>query len=131
MGTIVPPGGSQKTKPLQDPDIRERLEEFGGASEVVFIRQLVQAFLHEVPLKLDGIDQAIAHGDSQLLQEEAHALKGSSMNIGAQRLGELAKELETLGRTKGKIGPEASTRELREEFDSVQQQLLSYVRSFE
>jgi len=131
MGTIVPPGGSQKTKPLQDPDIRERLEEFGGASEVVFIRQLVQAFLHEVPLKLDGIDQAIAHGDSQMLQEEAHALKGSSMNIGAKRLGELAKELETLGRTKGKIGPEASTRELREEFDSVQQQLLSYVRSFE
>jgi CheY-like chemotaxis protein len=118
-----------QTTPLEDSDLRARLQEFGGATEAVFLRELVQAFLHEVPNQLELIDRALAQVDIKSLREEAHALKGSSINIGASRMANLAKALEDHGKQGLPIGPDLTTSALRAEFEHVQQQLLSYVRS--
>jgi HPt (histidine-containing phosphotransfer) domain-containing protein len=44
------------------------------------------------------IEQAIVSGDSEVLGKAAHALKSSSANVGADKLSDLYRQLEKLGR---------------------------------
>jgi len=74
----------------------------GGA----FLRELIEIFLQDTPLRLTEIDQALAKLDGPSLIRAAHTIKGSSGNFGATRLARLALEIEMLGKA-GKL-PEAA-----------------------
>jgi PAS domain S-box-containing protein len=129
-GVVTPlrsaPSG-RSVESIEDSDLRARLEELGADGESAFMRELVQAFLNEVPAKLDGIANALRMKNSKELEEEAHALKGSSMNMGASRLASLARALEDLGRQRKPIADDLSTAPLRKEFGHVREQLLLFV----
>ena len=56
-------------------------------------------YLTNTPQFLDALQQAAEQGDPELLKRTAHALKSSSANVGAYRLADRCKELETFAHT--------------------------------
>ena len=107
--------------PVLDQSVLSELQETTG-DDPDFVRDLVETYLADVPVQLEGIDGAIAANDADALVRPAHTLKSSSMTLGAMRLGEISRTLEMTGRS-GTL--DASAREnaalAHAEWTSVQQ----------
>lgn len=52
-------------------------------------------WVEDVPNMLEAVREAFASGDPDKLRRAAHALKGASSNVGATRVAESARMLET------------------------------------
>lgn len=63
-----------------------------------FIGELVDAFLEDAPNMLDAMRTALEANDVESFRRNAHSLKSNAHTFGAIELGELAKELEAMGR---------------------------------
>jgi len=61
--------------------------------------ELVHTFLDDTENGLHAIESAINNIDAKVLREESHGLKGSSSNLGADKLSEISYELEKAGCT--------------------------------
>ncbi len=61
------------------------------------LRDLIELFLDQTPPQLAAVREASERGDAGGLREAAHALRGSSVTIGAGPMTELCRELEALG----------------------------------
>ncbi len=72
---------------------REISDESGDA-----VREIILSYLEDAPLRVLRIQQAIAQQNASELNEEAHALKSSSGNLGAFKLQDLCHTLEAMGR---------------------------------
>ena len=57
--------------------------------------------------------------DYSALTIAAHTLKGSSLNLGAKRLGSLSLEFEEIGRSHSLISSEMNTQEIEKEYEAV------------
>ena len=58
--------------------------------------RLIQQFLQEARERLEVLHGAVSRGDAAAINAQAHALKGSSMTIGARRLAGIASRMEDL-----------------------------------
>ncbi|ABK99057.1 Hpt protein [Pelobacter propionicus DSM 2379] len=63
-------------------------------------KQLMSLYLSSSPELMQGIRNSVATLDGQALMHAAHALKSSSMSLGATTLSEQCSSLEQLGRAK-------------------------------
>lgn len=59
---------------------------------------IIDAYLDELPGRVEDLVKAISNDDAQQLWSDAHKLKGSSRNLGANILGKLCMELEQVGK---------------------------------
>ena len=84
--------------PVLDQSVLSELQETTG-DDPEFLRDLIETYLADVPVQLEGIDGAIAANDADALVRPAHTLKSSSMTLGAMRLGEISRTLEITGRS--------------------------------
>ncbi len=60
-------------------------------------RELVETFLEDTPELLRKMHEGIEGGDSRLVYRSAHSLKSNCAMFGAQRMSEMARDLEALG----------------------------------
>jgi two-component system sensor histidine kinase/response regulator len=63
----------------------------------VFAR-VVRAFLTEAPATLADLRTAARKGDAAGMARSAHALRSASLNVGAESMATLCKEVESLGK---------------------------------
>jgi HPt (histidine-containing phosphotransfer) domain-containing protein len=82
------------TLPLVDGDV---IDDLRVVMEDDF-PDLVQTWLHDMPVQVGAVHAAGVSGDAQALFRGAHRLKSASGSIGALRLSELARRLELQGR---------------------------------
>ena len=61
-------------------------------------RRIITIYLDSTPMLMEAIKTAISAADGTLIFKSAHALKSSSMNVGALGLGSLCAELELTGK---------------------------------
>jgi HPt (histidine-containing phosphotransfer) domain-containing protein len=80
---------------------------------------LAEEFVAGAGRQLESLHAAIAEGDPQVVERAAHNLKGSSSNLGAARLSEIAAHLESLGRARALGSAGDAFAELTTEFDRV------------
>jgi len=73
----------------------EELKRISGAD---FINELVDTFLDDAPKLIAELRSALVGRDADSFRRAAHSLKSNSATFGAQRLAELSRELELLGR---------------------------------
>ena len=73
------------------------LRELAGPETPEFMDELLATYLRDVPARMEAIRKAAGSRDAKALRQAAHALKGSSGNVGAQRLRKLCLLLEQLG----------------------------------
>lgn len=58
------------------------------------VNELIRVFLRETPTRLTVMWQSLAESDVRTLQREAHALRGSCLNMGAMMMSSLSAKLE-------------------------------------
>ena len=73
----------------------EELKQLSGAD---FINELIDAFLEDAPHMMQNMQTAAEGDDVETFRRNAHSLKSNAYTFGATELGELAKELERMGR---------------------------------
>ena len=93
--------------------------EMGGS----FYSHLLETFAQDAVVHLAVLRAAIAEGDTGRLGQEAHALKGASLAVGARAMAGLCKELESLGVTHSLEGARAALVRLECEFARVKNEI--------
>ena len=84
------------SNPTIDTTVFTELQEAAGAD---FVQELVNTFLEEAPQMLKELRDAQATGLADVFRRAAHSLKSNSNTFGANRLGEMARDLELGGLT--------------------------------
>jgi HPt (histidine-containing phosphotransfer) domain-containing protein len=105
--------------PFFDPQALENLRAINPDDGGEFLRELVDIFLADTPLRLAEIEQALAAGNAGDLTRAAHSIKGSSSNFGASRLTDLARDLETCSKAGNFDDARASLPALQAEFNRL------------
>jgi two-component system, sensor histidine kinase and response regulator len=96
--TTAQPEKSDNGAAIVDPAVLADLRQLDETGEL--LATLIRHFLNETPQRLATMQTALSQADAAALAEAAHALKGASGNLGANRMQQLCGELETLGRAK-------------------------------
>ena len=86
--------GAQATDPSSaiDPERLRLFEEMGGPD---FTRGLIATFATAARARIEQLEALVEGTDLNAIQSEAHALRGSALNLGAMRLASCAQRLET------------------------------------
>ena len=74
----------------------ESLERVDGDEEI--LKEIIQIFVEDAPRQLHGLIKALEEGDADLAQRQAHSLKGSALNVGAELVTKVADAIEKLTR---------------------------------
>ncbi|BBP44330.1 Hpt domain-containing protein [Thiosulfativibrio zosterae] len=94
------------------------------------LKEILQSFIDIAPDAMKNIKAAIATDNAANLRLHAHTLKGSSANIGATRLPNLALALENAGKAGQTKGLEAELAAVEKENQEVLNFLLNYIKQF-
>ena len=85
--------GTEPTAVL-DPRRIDQLRETLGRDGGTLLRKVVEAFLADTSARLTALRQALDRNDAAAVQQLAHALRGSCLNVGALHMSEVASALE-------------------------------------
>jgi DNA-binding response OmpR family regulator/HPt (histidine-containing phosphotransfer) domain-containing protein len=100
--TRTPPSDAAEPAPVpRDPIAFDAIAGLGvldDAAGVDALRQVVDAHAKTAPRRVAAMQRALAEHDAAALAREAHALRGSSAIVGAQRVASLCAQLEEGGR---------------------------------
>ena len=130
-GENLPEAGSsaeQVPAPLPSPDVQRallrRLDELGLLEDPVFTAEVLGSYLRDGLQTIDDLEAAIVAEDAAACELLAHRMKGASLNLGAERLGNTALAIEMLA-SDGDL-PKALPliEQLRKEFENVRACLL-------
>jgi len=89
-----------KFPPLEKKQVKEEILDWAGFLDRVMededlAKNIFNDFLNESPKRIDNIQKGIDYDDIQLTKREAHTLKGSSANVGAVILQDIAYQIES------------------------------------
>ena len=84
-----------------DPEAIENLRALSPDDGDVFLKDIVGIFIEDTPARIAELRQALADGDAVGFTRAAHSIKGSSSNLGAIALRDIAAELEHKSRLGG------------------------------
>ncbi len=107
-----------------DVRVLESFRQLQMPDEANIIHQLIDLYLADAPNRLAMLRQAIAQQDAARLAQAAHALKGSSANIGAQRVARVCMELEKAGKAGNLSGVADRFAQLEQELGHARAALL-------
>ncbi|HEX6710471.1 MAG TPA: PAS domain S-box protein [Rubrobacter sp.] len=125
--SIASAEGSSPHKEMEeslDHTVIANLRELGDSE---LLSELTGMFIEEVPERLGALHEAMENGDVQTVRRIAHALKGSSGNMGARQMSRLCQELEHAGEANDLSATPRLMEAIEEEFDNVRTQLAALV----
>jgi CheY-like chemotaxis protein len=99
---IRPPAGRDGSEPgielaaVLDPRRIDQLRATLGRGGGALLRKVVEAFLADTTARLTALRQALDRNDAAAVQQLAHAVRGSCLNVGALHMTEVATALERL-----------------------------------
>lgn len=80
---------------------------------------LLDTYINDAQLRIDAIKAALENGVADDLRREAHSLKGSSGNLGAQQMASLSKIVEDKGRAEEFDGVADIVVQIEQEYQEV------------
>lgn len=112
--------GEQDSRPAPaiDQSALDGLKALQGG-EPGLLRELIGMFLEDAGPRMDKIRLAIHEHNSAVLEQEAHALKGSCGNFGAKPMSQLCEALQGMGRSGELQRADPVLLELEAEFERV------------
>jgi CheY-like chemotaxis protein/HPt (histidine-containing phosphotransfer) domain-containing protein len=112
-----------ETEPILNLRVLENFRQLQISGEPDLLHQLIDLYLADVPERLNVLRQALAQGDAARLAQTAHSLKGSSANIGAQRVARVCLELERCGKANDLSAAAEHLATLEQELERARQAL--------
>lgn len=94
------------------------------------LKEILQSFINLAPDMLYKIESSLHNQDASALQLHAHTLKGSSANVGAIILPNIALTLEQHGKSGNTQGLEKNFKALELENKKVIESLKNYIYNF-
>src|ERR1044071_1125335 len=110
-----------------DPQSVENLRALNPGDNDEFLREIAGIFLEDTPLRIAELDQSLAANDTPKFTRAAHSIKGSSANLGAMALRNVAEKLEHQSRTSGLGGVTALVTEVKNEFERAKAELAKLI----
>ena len=107
-----------------DPNMLDSLRDLSGDDEDL-LSELIDLFLGEAPAQLAVLREALERDDATSIKRGAHALKGSSANMGARRMAGILDQLQQAGSSKDLGRAPALFSSLEGEFCRVREALLA------
>ncbi|RJG07768.1 EAL domain-containing protein [Noviherbaspirillum cavernae] len=107
-----------------DQETFDKLREILGPA----LQQSIAPFLEDTSTYLNQLEQAVRDGDAEIARATAHAIKGSSGNLGATMLAQIAKEAEELAIERRAPEIQPLLQRLRHAYDAVAAALHSQIR---
>ncbi len=89
---------------ILNPETIAALREMDEPGSSEFLREVISAYQGDTRLRMEAVKVCHASGDFPGLAKAAHSIKGSSLNIGAERMAALMQALERdakMGRSPG------------------------------
>jgi len=120
------PEGSVKTI---DIEFLDKIREYCGDEDDI-VPKLVELYLEDTPPRIVSLREAVGRTDVDEIKSIAHAMKGSSANIGALRMSALCAELESQDSSKDESAMDELATEIEREFARAREALLSLVNSY-
>jgi HPt (histidine-containing phosphotransfer) domain-containing protein len=74
--------------------IPEALQQLVDCGDTDLVEELIAIFQSDTASRLQVLDQAVATGDCVTVRAEAHTIKGSSVQVGANRVAEACRQME-------------------------------------
>jgi HPt (histidine-containing phosphotransfer) domain-containing protein len=87
--------------PIIDAQAIENLQSINPDDGGEFVREIAGIFLEDTPLCIQSLDKCLVSGDVATFTRSAHSIKGSSANMGANRLRHAAERLELHAKVSG------------------------------
>lgn len=84
----------------------EAWEMMKSMTEPAFLATLIDVFLADSPELIQQMHSGLAAGDIELVRRAAHSLKSNSASFGADRLANVARELEMIAKGGTLVGAE-------------------------
>lgn len=81
--------------------------------------ELINMYVSDSQARIDALKSTVAANDCESVRREAHSLKGSSGNIGAGIMAELAKQVEQKGRDEDLNGVDDLLSQIETEYQSI------------
>lgn len=105
-----------------------KLEEMKEIMGDVFL-QLVPAYLEQSDGLIGDMPKLLKNGTIDVLERNAHSMKSSSLNVGAETLSEIARTLEDMSRNNEKASSlEEKIIDITEEYAQVKTVLQDYIQ---
>ena len=117
-----PPVDSADASPISETILEQILELDRLNGGGVFVR-FANTFLEAVPITLETLQTAVSQDDPAGIARAAHALKGASLNVGAEAMASVSRELEELGRSGRSEGAASLVARLEELYVAVKDAL--------
>lgn len=108
-------------------DSLEALKSLQAEGDDGFLKEMVDLFLTDTPLRLNDMESALQEGQQQDFVRAVHSIKGASANFGADDLHALCAEIEQMGRTGQLDEAGARIEQVHSEFERVRMALLAEV----
>ncbi len=116
-------------RPVLNEDRLESLKEFSDDDDGSFIVSLFETFIVNTEPRLERIRTAVENNDHETMAREAHGIKGSSSNLGADRVAMVSRELERLGKAGEMKGCNELLKRLEIEFRKVREEFQNRFQS--
>ena len=88
------------------------------------LRVVVKGFLEDIPRRIAALKGYLETGDVSGAEHQAHTIKGSSANVGGERLREVAFEMEKAARAKDLSAAGKLMTEMEAQFDMLNQVMI-------
>ncbi len=98
------------------------LKEMDEPGESTFFDEIVDAYLEDSKARLVVVKATYAAANPTDFAKAAHAIKGSSLNMGAEKLAALMKNFEMMGKS-GKLPETFEIENAEKEFEAVHKAL--------
>jgi HPt (histidine-containing phosphotransfer) domain-containing protein len=114
---------AQTTPSALNADVISRLRELQAATDPSLMTQIFASFISDGAERIRILKNSLAEHDSDRLRKTAHALKGASSTIGAQRMADIALQLEMLATTTPMTEASTLAAQIETEFECVKAEL--------
>ncbi|CAN5613058.1 hypothetical protein BH24ACT22_BH24ACT22_20720 [soil metagenome] len=108
-----------------DPTVLASLEDLEEDGEQSLVAELAGMFLEDADSRRETIRKAVSDGDANAVRQAAHALKGSSGNIGVRRVHEVCARLEEAAESEELDQAQELLERLDEEFERARPELVA------
>ena len=109
--------------PVLDSAVVSGLRQLTPPGEPDVLAEVLNLFLVEVPPRMDRLRNAWAAGNIEEVRRAAHSLKGSAGTIGARRLYEVCRQLDTRAKSDDLAGLATLVDALGVEFGKVEAEI--------
>jgi HPt (histidine-containing phosphotransfer) domain-containing protein len=108
----------------REDEIRGRLADITGptpgAAETALLGRLIRSYLTKTPGAVDRLGELLRGGSPEEVRDQAHAMKGSAANLGADTLAAVLAEVEHSSRDGVIPGPDITIGRITAELCQVQ-----------